>query len=80
MSARDYNVEPAKATGDPRETKCDCGLSMVLPKHPLVHCPKCHDSYMSRSLKRPAFCAHCNFNLRTWRLRNNIPDLNVPFM
>ncbi len=80
MPSHDYNVDPVKSTGDPRTTACDCGTSLILPKHPGVHCPKCHASYRSKSLQRPAFCAHCNFNLRAWRLRNNIPDLNVPFL
>jgi hypothetical protein len=80
MPSHDYNVDPVKSTGDPRTTACDCGTSLILPKHPGVHCPKCHANYRSKSLQRPAFCAHCNFNLRAWRLRNNIPDLNVPFL
>lgn len=80
VPAKDYNVDPSKITGDPRTTKCDCETSLILPKHPQVHCPKCHASYRSKSLQRPAFCAHCNFHLRAWRLRNAIPDLNVPFM
>jgi hypothetical protein len=80
MASRDYNVEPVKSSGDPRTTQCDCGTSMILPKHPTTHCPKCHGSYTSRSLKRPAYCALCHYNLRAWRLRNNIPDLNVPFL
>lgn len=80
MPSEDYNVEPIKNTGDPRTTKCDCGTSYVLPKHPAVHCPKCHGTYTSRKLQRPARCAMCSFNLRQWRLRNAIPDLNVPFM
>ena len=78
MPVRDYNVEPMKVTGDPRTTMCDCGTSLILPPHPLVHCPKNHCSYTCRSLQRPAFCAHCNFNLRKWRLENHIPNLNVP--
>ena len=78
MPVRDYNVEPMKVTGDPRTTMCDCGTSLILPPHPLVHCPKNHCSYTSRSLQRPAFCAHCNFNLRKWSLENHIPNLNVP--
>ena len=78
MPVRDYNVEPMKVTSDPRTTMCDCGTSLILPPHPLVHCPKNHCSYTSRSLQRPAFCAHCNFNLRKWRLENHIPNLNVP--
>jgi len=80
MPSHDYNVDPVKSTGDPRTTMCDCNTCLILPKHPNVHCPKCHASYRSKSLQRPAFCAHCNFNLRAWRLRNNIPDLNVPFL
>lgn len=80
MPVEDYNVEPIKQTGDPRTTKCDCGTSFVLPKHPTVHCPKCHGTYNARGLKRPARCAHCGYSLRAWRLRNNVPDLNVPFL
>jgi len=80
MPARDYNVEPVRTTGDPRTTTCDCGTSLILPKHRPPTAPNAHASYTSRSLQRPAYCAHCNFNLRKWRQRNNIPDLNVPFL
>lgn len=80
MAVQDYNVAPGKDTGDPRTTKCDCGTSMILPKHPDVHCIRCHTNYVSKSLQRPAFCAHCGFNLRAWRRRNYIADLNVPYM
>jgi hypothetical protein len=83
MPARDYNVNPLEVITerpDPRTTVCDCQTSIVLPKHPLVHCPKCHASYVSKSLQRPAHCARCNYPLRDWRLRNAIPDLNVPFL
>ena len=80
MPTDDYNVDPIKNTGDPRTTQCDCGTSMILPKHPVTHCPKCHTTYRARGLKRPAKCAHCSFNLRAWRERNAIPDLNAPYL
>jgi hypothetical protein len=76
MPSKDYNVEPLKSTGDPRTTMCDCRTSVVLPKHPTVHCPKNHCTYTSNRLTRPAYCAWCNFNLRKWRQENNIPQLN----
>ena len=80
MAVQDYNVDVTKSTADPRTTLCDCKTSMVLPPHPRVHCPKCHASYTARGLQRPAYCAHCKFSLRNWRLRNNVPALNVPFL
>jgi len=80
MASHDYNVDPVKQTGDPRSQQCDCGTSVVLPKHPIVHCPKCHATYRARSLQRPAYCAHCNYHLRLWRQRNAIPDLNTPYL
>ncbi len=80
MAQRDYNVEPGKPVTDPRTTTCNCGQCVVLPPHPLVHCPKNHCHYVSRSLQRPAFCARCGYDLRAWRLRNNIPELNIQFL
>ena len=53
MASHDYNVDPVKQTGDPRSQQCDCGTCVVLPKHPIVHCPKCHATYRARSLQRP---------------------------
>ena len=67
----------ADATLDPAHTRCSCKKSVLLPPHPRVHCPKCHASYTARTLHYPAFCAHCGFNLRFWRQRNAIPELEL---
>jgi hypothetical protein len=64
---------------DPARTKCACGRSAVLPKLPSIHCVKCHDTYISRTLGYPAYCAHCGYNLRSWRVRNNIPEPEIHF-
>jgi ribosomal protein S27AE len=64
---------------DPRKTICTCGQSVYLPAHPTFHCPKCHATYISRSMNRPAYCAQCKFPVRKWRSRNNIPDIRTPF-
>jgi Zn finger protein HypA/HybF involved in hydrogenase expression len=65
-------------TLDPTRTRCTCRKSVLLPAIPTIHCPKCHDTYTSRTLGYPAVCAHCGFRLRAWRKRNNIPEIDVP--
>ena len=62
---------------DPTRLRCRCGKSVVLPPHPTIHCPKCHRTYQARSLDYPAHCAGCDYNLRVWRQRNSIPELDV---
>ena len=64
---------------DPTRIKCACGKSAVLLPLPHVHCVKCHETYTSRTLGYPAFCARCGYNLRAWRARNNITAPVVPF-
>ena len=76
MTLTDFDAATV-ATLDPKQTRCSCKKSVLLPPHPRVHCPKCHSSYTGRALHYPAFCAHCGFNLRYWRERNAIPELEV---
>lgn len=64
-----------EVTLDPTRARCSCRKSVVLPGMPVIHCPKCHDSYTARRLTYPVFCAKCGFNLKNWRLRNGIPEL-----
>jgi hypothetical protein len=62
----------------PDRLRCSCHKSRILPALPEVHCPKCHSTYTARVLGYPAYCARCGFNLRAWRNRNNIPEIDVP--
>jgi hypothetical protein len=78
MPLADFNAAE-QATLNPTQTRCNCGKSAVLPRHPTIHCPKCHRSYQARTLHYPVHCAGCDFNLRIWRQRNGIPELDVPF-
>jgi hypothetical protein len=75
MPAEDYNLAASRPARDPRTDLCDCGKSVVLPAHPVTHCPKCHSSYVARGLTRSKICPACNYNLFAFRQRNAIPEL-----
>jgi ribosomal protein S27AE len=75
MAQEDYAVTAGKPARDPRTDLCDCGKSVVLPAHPLIHCPRCHCTYIARGLNRPGICARCNYNLFAFRQRNGMPEL-----
>lgn len=77
MALTDFDATE-KVTLDPERTRCACRKSVLLPALPHVHCPSCHATYRARNLGRPAFCAHCGFNLRAWRARNGIEEVAVP--
>ena len=64
---------------DPSRHRCHCNKSVILPRHPKIHCPKCHATYTARTLDYPVHCARCNYNLYRWRQRNAIEELDVPF-
>ena len=78
MTQRQTNRQTANILLDPSATMCTCNQSVCLPAHPLVHCPKCHLTYICRSLGYPRECP-CGYPLWKWRLRNNIPELNPAF-
>ena len=80
MPTEDYNVDPIKNTGDPRTTSATAGPASFCPKHPVTSTARnATPRYRSRGLKRPAFCAHCNFNLRAWRRAKQHPRLERAF-
>jgi Zn finger protein HypA/HybF involved in hydrogenase expression len=76
MAITDYLAEQT-VTLNPTQTRCHCGKSMVLPKHPTIHCPRCHRTYQARTLHYPVNCPACDYNLRVWRQRNGIEELDV---
>ncbi len=79
MSLFKRHSDASKLIEDPATTICTgCGNSVFLPKHPLVHCPHCHLTYVCRTLGYPRECP-CGFQLWKWRLRNHIPELVTPF-
>jgi endogenous inhibitor of DNA gyrase (YacG/DUF329 family) len=53
---------------------------MYVMQMPYVHCPSCHQTYRAKRLTYPCRCARCQFNLLGWRIRNNIPELQVAFV
>jgi hypothetical protein len=65
---------------DPYTTLCTCKKAPFVMQMPYVHCPSCHATYRSKKLTYPARCGRCQFNLFKWRLRNLIPELDVPFL
>jgi len=75
MASSTFTPANAKADPDWHKVICECGRSVVLPNHPAVHCPKCHDTFDTKLRVWPARCAHCNFNLRKWRNKNGIPQI-----
>ena len=79
MPTEDYNVDPVKTPGTPVQPSATAGPadSTQAPGNAL---PEVSHHVPEPRTKRPAFCAHCNFNLRAWRERNSIPDLNAPFL
>jgi hypothetical protein len=76
MAITDYLAEQT-LTLNPTQTRCHCGKSVVLPRHPTIHCPRCHRTYQARTLHYPVNCPACDFNLRVWRQRNGIQELDV---
>ena len=74
MAITDYLAEQT-LTLNPTQTRCHCGKSVVLPRHPTIHCPRCHRTYQARTLHYPVNCPACDFNLRVWRQRNGIQEL-----
>ena len=61
----------------PRNVRCSCKTSPLIPPVPLIHCPKCHVTYTARLNHYPARCGPCGFNLRRFRLLNGISDTPV---
>jgi len=77
MALTDFNAEE-EVKLNPSQTRCTCKRSVVLPAHPRVHCPRCHHSYRARGLGYPVYCPACGFNLKAWRQRNGIEELQPP--
>ena len=75
---RSYFNEPNPVATDPAVTRCHGCNSMILPRHPTMHCPKCHRTWQARSLFYPANCPGCDYNLRVWRQQNGIEEI-VPW-
>lgn len=74
-----YNTETSAVIKDPHTTLCTCKRAMYVMQMPFVHCPSCHQTYRAKRLTYPCRCARCQFNLLGWRIRNNIPELQVAF-
>jgi len=41
MPVTDFSAEEDTRL-DPSRTRCTCKKSVLLPAHPVQHCPKCH--------------------------------------
>jgi hypothetical protein len=59
---------------NPTAVRCDCKKSPLVPLFPLIHCPKCHETYTARTDHYPRRCGPCGFNLSRWRRLNSIPE------
>jgi DNA-directed RNA polymerase subunit RPC12/RpoP len=78
MPLTDFSLAE-QAVLEPERTRCGCKRSAILPAHPKTHCPKCHKTWTARTLHYPVECPACGFRLISWRRRNAIPELFVPY-
>ena len=77
MPITDFSAEEDTRL-DPSRTRCTCKKAMLLPAHPVCHCPKCHKTWTARTLHYPTECPRCGFRLINWRRRHGMPELDVP--